>query len=300
MRALVAGWFSFEGMGASAGDVLVRDLACAWLARAGVAHDVANAPPFPGGVDWRDADPARYDVVLFVCGPFGDGPPVAELLEKFRGRRLVGLDLTMLEPLERFDPFDRLWERDSSRTARPDLAFATAPARVPVVGVVLIDTQPEYGTRDRSGVAHGKIEVLLAGREVAALRIDTRLDRNAAGLKSAAEVESLIARTDAVITTRLHGLVLALKCGVPAVAIDSVQGGGKVRRQAETLGWPVHLAAEVTAGELRAALDHALTEDARRAARACRDRAARAAAEVGEELIAALAAWRREVPPPGL
>ena len=48
----------------------------------------------------------------------------------------------------------------------------------------------------------------------------------------------MIARVDVVVTTRLHGLVLALKNGVPAVAVDPIRGGAKVCRQAEALGWP--------------------------------------------------------------
>lgn len=41
MRVLVAGWFSFEYMGATAGDLAVRDLASDWLSHAGIEHDVA-------------------------------------------------------------------------------------------------------------------------------------------------------------------------------------------------------------------------------------------------------------------
>ena len=52
------------------------------------------------------------------------------------------------------------------------------------------------------------------------------------------------------MTTRLHGLVLALKNGVPAVAIDTVAGGAKVARQADALGWPVLAADSLTASEL--------------------------------------------------
>jgi exopolysaccharide biosynthesis predicted pyruvyltransferase EpsI len=66
---------------------------------------------------------------------------------------------------------------------------------------------------------------------MAVIAIDTRLDENRTGLRTAGEVESLIARMDVVLTTRLHGMVLALKNGVPAIAIDSVAGGAKVRRQ---------------------------------------------------------------------
>ena len=73
---------------------------------------------------------------------------------------------------------------------------------------------------------------------------------------------------DVVLTTRLHGLVLALKNGVPAVAVDPIAGGAKVRRQAETLGWPhVFTADDVTAAAVRDALEQCLTPDARAEAR---------------------------------
>ena len=61
------------GMGATAGDLLARDVVCRWLRESGVPHDVALAPPFRGGVDWRAVDPRAYRHVVFVCGPFGDG-----------------------------------------------------------------------------------------------------------------------------------------------------------------------------------------------------------------------------------
>ena len=51
----------------------------------------------------------------------------------------------------------------------------------------------------------------------------------------------MIARSDVVVTTRLHGLVLALKNGVPALAVDPVAGGAKVAAQAAAWGWPVLL-----------------------------------------------------------
>src|SRR3954467_11875448 len=83
VKALVTGWFSFEQMGASAGDLLARDVACGWLRDAGRDFDVALAPPFSGGVDWRAVDPADYSEVAFVCGPFGNGPPLTEFLARF-------------------------------------------------------------------------------------------------------------------------------------------------------------------------------------------------------------------------
>jgi len=290
MKTLVAGWFSFEQMGASAGDLLARDLVCDWLRQAGHTCDVALAAPFDGGVNWQAVDPSSYSHVVFVCGPFGNGEPVAGLLERFAGRRLVGVNLSMLEPLDAWNPFDLLLERDSSVRSCPDLTFLSRSPRVPVVGVVLIDSQPEYGRRDLHRVANDAIQRLVASRKMAAVPIDTRLDSNRTGLRRPEEVESLIARMDVVLTTRLHGTVLALKNGVPAVAVDPVAGGAKIRRQAETLGWPVLLASESLTDEaLRRAYEYCLTEEAREKARECADRAAVALTKVRETFIAALA-----------
>ena len=274
MKALVAGWFSFEEMGATAGDVLSRDVVCEWLRRRGCAYDVALAAPFDGGVDWRQVDPGDYSHLVFVCGPFGRSWQITSFLERFAGATLIGVNLSMLEPTEAWNPFDLLLERDSSRTARPDLAFLADAPRVPAIGVVLIDTQPEYGGRDLHRQANDALLALVATVHAAAVRIDTRLDVNRTGLRTAAEIEALIARVDVVLTTRMHGLVLALKHAIPVVAVDPVAGGSKVTRQAETIGWRCLFRGEhVEATALRAAYDYCLTDEARLAAQACRARA---------------------------
>lgn len=274
MRALVAGWFSFEQMGATAGDLFARDVVQRWLAEVGCPYDVALARPFDGGVDWTCVDPGAYTHLVFVCGPFGRSREVLSFLDRFASCRLIGMNLSMLEPLSAWNPFDLLLERDSSRTARPDLSFLARGPRVPVAGIVLIDAQPEYRERNLLQSANDLLLDLARDRELAMVRIDTRLDINSAGLRTPAEIESLIARMDVVLTSRMHGLVLALKNGVPTVAVDPVAGGAKVLRQAQTIGWPCAFSLEqASAPELRRALDYCLTADARQMARACVDRA---------------------------
>ena len=293
MKTLVAGWFSFKQMGATAGDLMARDLVCEWLKRAGHSSDVALAPPFRGGVDWRVVDPRAYSSVVFVCGPFGNGGPIPEFLHRFAGCRLIGLDLTMLEPLEVWNPFDLLLERDSSATVRPDLAFLAQQRRVPVVGMVLIHPQPEYGERDRHQVANDALRRLATAREMAIVPIDTRLDENAGGLRTPAEVESLIARMDVVLTTRLHGMVLALKNNVPVVVVDPVVGGAKIQRQAKAIGWPLVFSVDdLTDERLQDALDDCLTEQARAEVKACRERAVGQLRDVQEQFLSALSRAR--------
>jgi Polysaccharide pyruvyl transferase len=290
-RVLVAGWFSWPAAAATAGDLMARDVACKWLERAGREYDVANASPFGSGVDWREVDPAGYSDLVFVCGPVGPAySALGQLLARFPASRHIGLDLTMIAPVSEWNPFDVLFERDSSRGANPDLALAAAEPHVPVIGVVLVEAYtPEFPDRDRQDAARGAVESLLTSVSAARVPIDTRLDVNQTGLRTPAEVESLIARVDAVVTTRLHGLVLAIKNGVPALAIDPVSGGSKIKRQAEVLGWPaVRPADRLDQDDLRATLEFCLSEEGGRLARRCAERGAALLDRLRDEFVAAL------------
>jgi Polysaccharide pyruvyl transferase len=296
MTTLIAGWFSFEGMGTTAGDLLASDVVQAWLTEASEPFDVACAPTFRRGVRWEEVQPQRYDHVIFVCGPIGNGPPVREFLDRFAGCDLIGIDLTMLDPLEQWNPFDLLMERDSDKTSRPDLSFAAPDRRVPVVGVVLLHDQPEYGDRDLHELANAKIEFLIGERECARVEIDTRLEGEANVLQTPAEITSLIAAVDVVVTTRLHGIVLALRSGVPVLAIDPVEGGAKVTRQAARLGWPHCYPADAAMDTLRAGLDRCLERDAVEAACSISRRARTDLEEVRAAVVARLARYRRSRP----
>ena len=277
-------------MGATAGDLMAKDMVCAWLDRAGREYDVAYAPPFTGGISWSEVDAGDYRDIVFVCGPFGNGEPVVPFLEKFAGLPLFGVNLTMLQDLSEWNPFTYLWERDSSRQTRPDITYLTHESRkVPVVGAIFIHPQEEYGERDRHREAHAAIREALALRDTAVVPIDTRLDENLHGLHSAAQVDSLIARMDVVVTTRLHGTVLALKNGVPALVVDPIDGGAKISRQAKVVGWNVlHAVESLRVEALLRDFDFCLTEAARQKAAECRDRAIAMLADLPDEFIAAL------------
>jgi hypothetical protein len=266
VRTLVAGWFSFKDGHATAGDLLSRDVACDWLNRSNVPFDVALAPPFQGGVDLLSVDSKLYSQVLFVCGPFQQGELEAQWLGRFAHCRLLGLNLSMELPLDQWNPFDFLIERDSTANANPDLVFLAPQRPVPVAGICLVEPYPGAMV-DRANAA---IQQLTASRNLSRVSIDTRLDVNSAGLRNSSEIESLIARMDVLITTRLHGMVLALKNGVPVIAIDPVAGGAKIQRQAQTIGWPVIFNVDTVNDQaLRSALDYCLTDRARAEARQC-------------------------------
>jgi hypothetical protein len=271
MKTLVAGWFSFQNGHATAGDLLSRDLACDWLDRCQLRYDVALAPPFVGGVDLEKIDPQSYSQVLFVCGPFQRGELEARMFDRFDHCRWIGLNLSMELPVEQWNPFDLLIERDSSKGANPDMVFLSPSHRVPVVGVCLVERYPG-ALVDQANAA---VQRLTTSRHMAVVPIDTRLDLNTVGLRNPEEIESLIARMEVLVTTRLHGMVLALKNGVPVIAIDPMAGGAKIQRQARTIGWPIAFAADtMTDTALRESLDYCLSDAARDEACRCGRRAA--------------------------
>ncbi|MBE9168993.1 hypothetical protein IQ238_16215 [Pleurocapsales cyanobacterium LEGE 06147] len=135
IKILVVGWFSLEDCNVTAGDMMARDLACQWIEQAGYQYDVALLPIFSGGVDWRIVDPASYSHLVFVCGPFPLNKITNDFLKRFNSCRLIGLDLSMIEPLNVWNPFDVLIERDSSVGSHPDISFLSRQPKVPVVGI---------------------------------------------------------------------------------------------------------------------------------------------------------------------
>lgn len=297
MRVLVAGWSSVLHGEATAGDVLAVEAVTDHLVAAG--HDVvrtwspamslAHRTSGPGWTDtaYDDADPAGFDVALWVCGPLA-GEPVREFHTRFAGLRRVAVGVSVLDAA---DPavtgFHAVVPRDADGVdPQRDLAARPAVAAVDVVGVFLTHGQGEYGPRRRHEAVSAAVGDWLGGLDVARLDLDTRLDpRDWRSPARAGHVLAVVARLDVVVTSRLHGLVLALRCGVPALAVDPVHGGGKVGAQAAAWGWPAVLGAhEVGPGTLAERFAWCRSQDGRAAAAA----AARAAGGAGDEQLAAL------------
>lgn len=266
MQILIAGWFSFKGMGATAGDLISREIVCSWMREAGISFDIALVEPFSleGGVDWRKIDAERYSHVVFVCGPFGNGWPLTEFLSAFSNAKLIGVNLSLLQPLDDWNPFHLLFARDSSRVSHPDISFQGKPADLPVIGVILVHKQKEYGKRALHERAEAIINDFISHTEAAVVHIDTAIPDNKGQLRTPAEVEALIKKMDLVITTRLHGVVLALKNEIPVIPIDPIAGGAKITQQVITIGWPILFNAEsLCINSLLAAYKFSLTPGAR-------------------------------------
>jgi hypothetical protein len=249
MRVLLTGWPSFLNGEATAGDVLSMDRVRRALVRSGVPCEVAWSQVFrPGSLGLDDADPKRYTHLVFICGPV-HGEQVRWLHHRFSRCRRIAVGVTVCDPS---DPavtgFDVVLARDTPQgQGRRDLSATARTEQVPVVGVVLAPGQREYGERRRHDEVHQRITTWLLEQDCARVPVDTRLDpRQWRNPSTPGQLDSVLCRLDAVLTTRLHGLVLALRHGVPVLAVDPVDGGAKVGAQAAAWGWP----ALVTAGEV--------------------------------------------------
>ena len=302
MRALILGHFS------TVGDIDSLAYVTGLLREEGVAFDVLPfidklSPHIEQAVRRDELNPSAYTHLVVVCGPFW--PELLERrefpLERFAHCARIGVNLTMVEPTGDWNPFHLLIERDSDRTTRPDLSFLQESARVPVIGLCVIDGQREYGDRQRHAEAIQLMRDFIASRKLATVEIDTRWPayRNSGGFGSPDEVASLIERMDVVSTNRLHGLVYALKVGVPALAIDPVEGGGKVTAQAQVLGWPaVSTVDEASTQWLERTFDWCLSDNGRSAARGIAMAARDGLRSVGEQLRQALRKEFPELPVP--
>ncbi|MGW5597561.1 polysaccharide pyruvyl transferase family protein [Streptomyces rochei] len=295
-RILVTGWFSFLHGEATAGDVLALRRVEEVLREAGLAYDVVWSPGFRAeGTHFEDLDPAAYSRLVFVCGP-AHGWQVEELHRRFAHCVRIAVGVSVIDPgSPAVTGFHRVLARDAEGTG-PTLDLAARapglPAR-PVAGVVLTHGQHEYGGQRRHEEVAAALTRWLAGKDCARLELETRIDAHDWRLcGTPAQLEAVLTRLDLVVTDRLHGLVLALRAGTPALAVDPVEGGAKVTAQARACGWPALVAAERLTEE---ALEHwwewCLTGGRSEAVRiGAAFRSADAEADAADGLVAALGA----------
>ncbi|NYH50977.1 hypothetical protein HNR06_000566 [Nocardiopsis arvandica] len=242
-RVLLAGWFSFVDGEATAGDVGAVEAVSAALRRDGVVHDVAWSPGFRSeGPSLGEVDPSAYSHLVFVCGPVS-GRQVEDLHRTFASCRRIAVGVSVTDPRSpAFLGFHTVLSRDGAgEESRRDLA-AGAPAgpSVPVVGVATAPGQGEYRDRSAHAGVHRSLERWLVTKDCARVPVDTRLDTSDwLHCAEPHQFDALVRRMDLVVTTRLHGLVLALRNGVPALVVDPVAGGAKVAAQGRVWDWPV-------------------------------------------------------------
>ena len=120
----------------------------------------------------------------------------------------------------------------------PDISLESTVKKVPVVGLIYVGNQKEYPNQ-RHDLVEKLVNDVVKEMDLAIVHIDTKLPNNEFGLTSISQIESVISAMDIIITTRLHGSLLSLRNGVPAISIDPVPNGAKVLAQMKTIGWPL-------------------------------------------------------------
>jgi hypothetical protein len=276
MRVLVTGWPSFVHGEATAGDVLSMRRVSHALSEAEIPWRSAWSPVFrPGELTLEDADPAEFTHLVFACGP-AHGSQVRSLHRKFAACRRIAIGVSVIDDE---DPavtgFHHVLPRDGGPSSTVDLSATAALTEMPVTGVILAPGQSEYGDRRRRDQVHRTMTGWLKDKDCAPVPLDTRLDssdwRNCG---TPDQFVAILRRLDLVVSTRLHGLVLALRAGRPVLAVDPVASGGKVSAQAAVWGWPALLRPEELCGPRgRASFEHwwdwCLSAQGARRARMC-------------------------------
>jgi len=285
-RALVVGHFS------TVGDVEVLHEVEKQLVAVGLPYDVAPyrselAELERGWTNLSVVDADRYTHLLIVCGPLSRRylQRRAIDLDRFAHCIKIGVNLTMVEPLSDWNPLDALIGRDADTWGQADLSFLQDVPRVPVAGLCLVEQQREYGDRQRHQEAGDRLRRLARRNGLAVVPVDTECFVAGCGTISPSNFESVIARLDVMLTTRLHGTVLSLKNGVPVIAIDAIVGGGKVTQQGNAIGWPEVFAVEaVDDAMLDGALARCLEPAARTRVQSCVGAARGSLADFSQEL----------------
>lgn len=271
-RALLIGHFS------TVGDIESLNLVQCWLNEISIPYDVV---PFfesvrtkmRGVSDLSHVAPNAYSHLVMICGPVWKEQLEALQFDfkRFQHCVRIGVNLTLLAPIQTWNPFDILLERDSDRLTRPDLTLLADTGTVPVVGRCMVRRQSSYAGREHHDKARRLFDDLIQRRDFAAIDVDTRWYRTENGLRTPAHFFSALKRIDLLFTNRLHGMVYALKAGVPVIAIDAIEGGAKVTAQAKAIGWPQCIPIDEASPErLEAAVDWCLSPKACEIARSCR------------------------------
>ena len=136
-----------------------------------------------------------------------------------------------------------------------------------MLGLFIVHEQPEYGERQAHDYVNQIIADFFESSELDYLTLDTLHVDNHTSTPTLGQLEAVLRRVDVVITTRLHGMVLSLRVGVPCVAIDPIAGGGKVRSQAQR--WAGRTCSALTSSRwtiVRAMVDECRNQRARRLA----------------------------------
>jgi hypothetical protein len=208
-------------------------------------------------VDFDAIDRQGYDAVVYVCGPITRGHK--KFFAGFPSTKKIAVGVSVTSGADPLTFIDAVYARDSESNRSFDLALADigyphfkagVDVRDDRVAVCLVGGQAEYGNDDGHERAAALGEQASAGRKT--VPVQTLLDQTR---PIPASVEIDLQCASSLITTRMHGALLAIYHGVPVVSVDQIRGGAKVTRIVSQLEWPVFNAWTATPEQLTEELD---------------------------------------------
>lgn len=302
-RILVVWWGCLERGGETIGDLSAVVRAAALLYQRGHAVRVASRCPYVLGdlsipaLDWRNIDPGEIDMLVFVCGPIiSESAAFRHLFDRFARTQKIAVGVSILPRSEGavMISFDRIIARDGIDGAHGDFAFDPCEfvrdrdfldGRV---GLCLRGPQREYGDNACIDETTARLtRSITAALGTKAITLDTRLHGRP---EAAATITKAFAVCEYIVTSRLHGALMAIALGRQVIAIDQIKGGGKVSSVLNRIGWPLVLRADAPEAPARAAMSVAclgsdIAIDALRIAQASMGRMV---GQIRQRLIAAI------------
>lgn len=279
-RVALAWWGSVPGGGPTIGDLLALRAAHNEITRQGFESSVICdaafshlvAPFAPIGEPVAN----NYDAFVWICGPLIAGSSgFRDLFDRFEGLPRIAAGVSVLPPnvADHFNSFEVCIARDGRDNAYGDLALAApweegsafeggeAAFQRQGLALCIRGAQYEYGPENCVDRRVDELCTrLVTTSGLGSSLIETRLDRPGAAV-AAMELQFCTARL--VVSSRLHGALLALRHGAPVVAIDQIKGGGKVSEVLTRLGWPwVFHADQADPAEIQAAARALINGDA--------------------------------------
>jgi len=258
MGILVSWWGSFEQGGETLGDLWAVTAVVNKLL--GLQHKVVLASltrygEFPVDVrSWRDVQPSEISALVFVCGPVvGSFTEFQSLIQRFAGCKKIAIGVSILPQSspKHWNPFDVVIARDGLSPSWGDIAPAFDSSKMetpgdissrPCVGLCLRGQQSEYGKKAcLADQANQTAQKLAAKTDLTIQVLDTKLHNDP---RRSAQIVEEFRQCRLVITTRMHGGVLALCAGIPALGIDQISGGAKLYAVLSSAGWPYVIRAE--------------------------------------------------------
>lgn len=247
MKLLLIGYFS------TVGDIEVLDVVKKWLNEAQISFDVSAYntlinDSIEDSKDINNINELDYSHLVILCGPFWQDFYIKSKIDlnRFNHCKVIGLNLSMIEHPTMYNPFDVLFPRDTSDSQIPDLSLLYESEDVPVIGLCLAPDQPEYGIKQNHSTVNQILKEVIISKGYGIINMNTQWPhfRNDYHISSPNSYEAICRRIDVLMTTRLHGLVIGLKTGIPVIAVDPIIGGGKIIQQGKALNWPYVFSSE--------------------------------------------------------